>query len=727
MAKLLKLRRGTTSQHSSFTGAEGEVTVDMDKDVLVVHDGSTQGGHPIAAEDMANVSSAAIAGRLGTDSIAVGKIAAGTLPSDVKIVDANVSGNLTIESADIVNGTIVNDDINASAAIANSKLADSGVSAGSVGSSSAIPVITVNAKGIITGTSTTAIDSTTIANGTSNVAVANNGDITATRSGTARLVVDDAGVDVTGVITATQNASFTGGCSAASFTTNNGNIIINSQTPLISFVDSDQNPDYQIKVTGGVFDIIDTTNSASRFSISSTGETSSEGKLNCQAGLDTDGDVVFNSDTTNVNITLDASTSTMNFSDSMALSFGDHSTTGDYQISYVNGADFTILAMAGGSEDLIIGRYENSAVKKHIVSTRAGVAELYHDNTKHLETQTGGVAITGALNVSGDTKVPDSSKFIAGTGDDLQIYHNGNHSIIADVGTGNLQLRAADFRVTNSDNSETMIAGTPHGSVDLYYDNTKKFETTTAGASIAGSLSVTGDVSTGDNGQFTMGANDDLALWHDGSSGSSYIAETGTGSLVIKAQNFNLTNPAGNEMMISAVPDGAANLYNDGTLRLNTSSGGVDVTGDLYATGKVGRDSTDYIDWSNNTHLDAYVNGSNVARFEQDGDLQVAADVVAYSTALSSDENLKKDITTVTDAITKAEALKGVTFTWKKDDRKSAGVIAQDVEKVLPEAVRTISNFDGDEFKAVNYGAITSILIEAVKELSAKVKVLEAK
>ena len=50
MAKLLKLRRGTTSQHSSFTGAEGEVTVDTTKDTVVVHDGSTAGGHPLAKE-----------------------------------------------------------------------------------------------------------------------------------------------------------------------------------------------------------------------------------------------------------------------------------------------------------------------------------------------------------------------------------------------------------------------------------------------------------------------------------------------------------------------------------------------------------------------------------------------------------------------------------------------------------------------------------------------------
>ena len=80
MAKLLKLRRGTTTQHGSFTGAEGEVTVDTTKDTLVVHDGSTAGGHAVAAEDMENVSSAAIMGQVSTGGIAHTKIANGTLP-----------------------------------------------------------------------------------------------------------------------------------------------------------------------------------------------------------------------------------------------------------------------------------------------------------------------------------------------------------------------------------------------------------------------------------------------------------------------------------------------------------------------------------------------------------------------------------------------------------------------------------------------------------------------
>ena len=169
MAKLLKLRRGTTSQHSSFTGAEGEVTVDTTKDTLVVHDGSTAGGHPVAAQDMDNVPAGAI---LGT------------------------------------------------------QLENSGVTAGQYGSSSAIPIVTVDAQGLVTAASTTAIDSTTIANGTSNVAVANNGNITATRSGTARLVVDSAGVDVTGNINAT------------------GNITVSNAQPTLTFTDTDHNHDF---------------------------------------------------------------------------------------------------------------------------------------------------------------------------------------------------------------------------------------------------------------------------------------------------------------------------------------------------------------------------------------------------------------------------------------------------------------------------------------------------
>ena len=50
MSFAIQLRRGTTAEHSTFTGLLGEVTVDTDKDTIVVHDGSTAGGIPLAKE-----------------------------------------------------------------------------------------------------------------------------------------------------------------------------------------------------------------------------------------------------------------------------------------------------------------------------------------------------------------------------------------------------------------------------------------------------------------------------------------------------------------------------------------------------------------------------------------------------------------------------------------------------------------------------------------------------
>jgi hypothetical protein len=54
MTTQVQFRRGTTAQHASFTGAEGEITVDTTESLAVVHDGTTQGGHPLARKDFVN-------------------------------------------------------------------------------------------------------------------------------------------------------------------------------------------------------------------------------------------------------------------------------------------------------------------------------------------------------------------------------------------------------------------------------------------------------------------------------------------------------------------------------------------------------------------------------------------------------------------------------------------------------------------------------------------------
>jgi hypothetical protein len=141
----------------------------------------------------------------------------------------------------------------------------------------------------------------------------------------------------------------------------------------------------------------------------------------------------------------------------------------------------------------------------------------------------------------------------------------------------------------------------------------------------------------------------------------------------------------------------------------------------------IGQDTNDYY-YVNTTSHDWYLDGVLDMRLENDGDLHADGDVIAYSTTTASDRKLKDNITTVEDALDKVKQLNGVEFTWKKDGKKSAGVIAQDVEKVLPQAVKIVKDLNSnDEYKTVKYDALISILVESIKELSARVEELESK
>jgi hypothetical protein len=90
----------------------------------------------------------------------------------------------------------------------------------------------------------------------------------------------------------------------------------------------------------------------------------------------------------------------------------------------------------------------------------------------------------------------------------------------------------------------------------------------------------------------------------------------------------------------------------------------------------------------------------------------------------TSDANLKENIETIVGSIDILKDINGVRFVWKDLGTPSVGVIAQDVEKVLPELV---SERDDTGTKSVNYNGLVGVLIEAVKELSTRVSKLENK
>jgi len=172
-----------------------------------------------------------------------------------------------------------------------------------------------------------------------------------------------------------------------------------------------------------------------------------------------------------------------------------------------------------------------------------GAVEIYHNNSKKLETQTNGTRIYDSLGIGTDStsdaflsiRTPNGTsgspstkggviirdgsyangklidfqnsvgfsdisvdgslnmnfannhKLQLGDSQEIKLYHDGTHSRITNS-TGFLALQSDSFRLYNAAGSENMIDGTANGSVNLYYDNSKKFETTSSGATITGNL-----------------------------------------------------------------------------------------------------------------------------------------------------------------------------------------------------------------------------------------------
>ena len=98
------------------------------------------------------------------------------------------------------------------------------------------------------------------------------------------------------------------------------------------------------------------------------------------------------------------------------------------------------------------------------------------------------------LNASDNIELADDEKIVLGTGGDLEIFHDGSKSVIRDVGTGRLLIRASELDVTNGAGTEKFINAVADGAVELYYDGTKRFETTNRGILVdsAGSGSTAG-------------------------------------------------------------------------------------------------------------------------------------------------------------------------------------------------------------------------------------------
>ena len=122
-----------------------------------------------------------------------------------------------------------------------------------------------------------------------------------------------------------------------------------------------------------------------------------------------------------------------------------------------------------------------------------GSIQLYYDGSEKLFTDPGGVKITGIATADG-FRAGDNEKVVLGTGNDLEIYHDGTNSVIADVNAGNLVLNSNGAEIAlMKDGSEYMIKASTDGAVELYHNNSKKLDTAAGGINVGTGITMDGN------------------------------------------------------------------------------------------------------------------------------------------------------------------------------------------------------------------------------------------
>ena len=238
--------------------------------------------------------------------------------------------------------------------------------------------------------------------------------------------------------------------------------------------------------------------------LSVTGPSTFAGALDVNSTVDFAADVVFNG--TN-DITYDQSESALVFNDGAAIRVG---TSSDFSIMH-DGSDTILRDNGTGDLKLYGSRIEigGASVDETIAFfTENAGAQLYFNNEEKFQTVAIGATIfgdfivagvtttqklnvTGVATVGGALSLPDNTKAQFGTGGDLLIYHYSSNSYIDDQGTGDLIIRgSADIKLQSA-SGENYIIANDTGSVEQYFDNSKKTETTSGGFKVTGITTLT--------------------------------------------------------------------------------------------------------------------------------------------------------------------------------------------------------------------------------------------
>jgi len=197
----------------------------------------------------------------------------------------------------------------------------------------------------------------------------------------------------------------------------------------------------------------------------------------------------------------------------------------------------------------------------------SGISNLVEDTSPQLG---GNLASNGNNIIFADTTGADNNRLVFGANTDMSIYHEPNNNYI-DADTGTLHIRHS---------TETGAKFIKNGGVELYHDNSKKFETSSSGITVNGAALVGGNIEINTDAYFKLGASYDLSLTHSG--GNSYI-ENSTGYLFIQGNDVAIRSAAGTNRIISS--GSSVDLFYGTNAKLSTISTGVNITGGIRLGG----------------------------------------------------------------------------------------------------------------------------------------------
>ena len=139
----------------------------------------------------------------------------------------------------------------------------------------------------------------------------------------------------------------------------------------------------------------------------------------------------------------------------------------------------TSITFASAGDDLLTFHSNNGTERFRIDNS---------GNTKITAGIVTTLTVTGTTTLNGNLDLQDDDKILIGTGDDLQIYHNGSHSYIADEGSGELIISGSRIQLMNAARGEKAIDFVQDGAVDIYYDGSRKLSTKSDGIDVTGEV-----------------------------------------------------------------------------------------------------------------------------------------------------------------------------------------------------------------------------------------------